>query len=233
MLRAILFDFNGVLVDDEPIHFELLRRVLREEGLDLDEHDYYDHYLGCNDRSCFEKALRVAGEEPTPDRISRLVARKGAYYLVRVRMQGFPVYPGAVELVRSAADRGLMLGVVSGALRDEVEGALSQLDLRASFKCLVTAEDVVAGKPDPEGFRRGLELLNALPPLPQRLLHPHEVLAIEDTPAGITAAQRLGLSTLGVAHTRDREHLAAADRVVPSLVDLDADQLIQLFAEAI
>lgn len=232
MLRAILFDFNGILVDDEPIHFELLQRVLREEGLNLDEQDYYENYLGCNDRSCFEKALYQAGEEPAPDRISRLVARKGAYYLVRVRVQGFPVFDGAAELVRSAKEQGLMLGVVSGALRDEIEGALSQLGLREYFKCIVGAEDVEAGKPDPEGFRRGLEQLNALPPLPQRLLHPHEVLAIEDTPAGIEAAQLTGLSTLGVAHSRSPEHLEAADRVIPTLEDLDVQRLVALFAEA-
>lgn len=231
MLRALLFDFNGVLVDDEPIHFELLARVLREEGLELGETEYQECYLGLDDRSCFTKALEAAGETATPDRLSRLVARKSAYYHVRVRMEGFPIYAGARELVEEAAAAGLMLGVVSGALRDEVEGALDQMGVRERFKCLVSADDVEAGKPDSEGYRRGLELLNSLPPLPERLLHPHEVLAIEDAPAGLEAARRLGLATLGVAHTRPGADLSAADHVVDTLADLRLDDLRRLYSQ--
>ena len=233
VLRAILFDFNGVLVDDEPIHFELLQRVLREEGLDLSREDYDRDYLGKTDHACFELALRKANQEPREDLLSRLVARKGAYYMMRMRLEGYPIFDGARDLVEAASEAGLMLGVVSGALRAEVEGALAQLGLEDHFKALVTAEDVSRGKPDPEGFRRGLALLNATPPLPQRLLHPHEVLAIEDSPHGLEAARQTGLATLGVAHSHAPETLDLADRVVESLVDLDLSRLRVLFAETV
>ena len=123
-----------------------------------------------------------------------------------------------------------MLGVVSGALRDEVEGALEQLGIRQHFKTLVTAEDVAESKPHPEGYRRGLENLNALPPLPARLFHPHEVLAIEDSPAGLAAATACALTTLGVAQTYPATELSAADRVVESLADLTLPRLQALFA---
>lgn len=232
MLRAILFDFNGVLVDDEPIHLEMFQRVLAEEGIGLTAADYYRYYLGLDDRGCFAAVLESAGETPTVPRLMRLIARKSAYYQERIHCAGYPFFPGAPELVAAAAAAGLMLGVVSGALREEVEGALRQSDLARHFKVLVTADDVAAGKPDPEGYRRALEALNSVPPLPERLVHPHEVLAVEDSEAGLAAAGGAGLLTLAVAHTYPAHHLAGADAVAPNLAGLDLDGLGRLLASA-
>jgi len=232
VIRAILFDFNGILVDDEPVHLEMFQRVLAEERVTLSKEDYYEHYLGLDDRGCFAAVLDAAGETVTMPRLMRLIARKASYYQEYIREHGYPVFPGAVELVEEAASRGMMLGVVSGALREEVEGALRQTGLRDRFKVLVTAEDVNDGKPDPEGYRRGLEAMNGLPPLPERLLHPHEVLAIEDSPAGISAAAEAGLVTLGVAHTYPASQLDMADAVAERLAGLTLDRLNRLFAEA-
>jgi beta-phosphoglucomutase len=161
----------------------------------------------------------------------RLIARKASYYQERIRRSGYPFFPGAVELVRSLSAQGTMLGVVSGALREEVEGALRQAGILDRFKVLVTAEDVEAGKPDPQGYLRALEALNSQPPLPERLLHPHEVLAVEDSPAGLTAAADVGLPTLGVAHTYPAARLREADVVVESLRDLTPERLERLYAE--
>lgn len=229
VLRAILFDFNGVLVDDEPIHLELLERVLREEGLATDGIDFTT-YIGRTDHDAFRAELEAAGQNATPDLLSRLIARKAAYYRVRVHSSGLPVFPGAAELLAEISTSDLMLGVVSGALRDEVESALERMAVRERFKFLVTGEDVDAGKPNPEGYRRGLTLLNSTPPLPSRLLHPHEVLAVEDSPSGLEAAAAAGLSTLGVAHTYPATDLQTADHVVEKLQDLSLKQLRTLFA---
>jgi beta-phosphoglucomutase len=231
VLRAILFDFNGVLVDDEPIHLELFQRVLGEEGISLSAEDYYARYLGLDDRSCFAAVLEAAGEVPTIPRLMRLIARKASYYQGSIRERGYPFFPGAVELVKEAASAERMLGVVSGALLEEVEGALRQAGIRERFKVLVTAEDTAGGKPDPEGYRRALEALNALPPLPERLFHPHEVLAVEDSPAGLAAAAEVGLVTLGVAHTYPPDRLRAADAVAGSLRGMTLERLERLFAE--
>ncbi len=220
MFRAVIFDFNGVLVDDEPIHLRLFREVLAEEGIELTTEAYYARYLGFDDRGCFEAVLRDAGETPTTSRVVRLIARKSSYYQDLVRREGYPFFPGAVDLVRALADADAPLGLVSGALRDEVEGALAQEGLLDRFKVLVTAEDVAAGKPDPEGYRRGLDELNSTPPLPSRLLHPHQVVAIEDSPAGIAAAQGAGLSTLAVAQSYPAPALTKADRVVARIGEL-------------
>jgi HAD superfamily hydrolase (TIGR01509 family) len=231
VLRAILFDFNGVLVDDEPIHLEIFQRVLAEEGIALSSADYYSRYVGLDDRACFAAVLGAAGEPATVPRLMRLIARKASYYQERIRRDGYPFFPGAVELVTALAAQGRMLGVVSGALREEVEGALRQAGILERFKVLVSAEDVQESKPDPEGYRCAMEGLNSLPPLPERLLHPHEVLAVEDSPPGLAAAAELGLATLGIAHTFPAPRLHGAHAVVGSLRELTPESLERLFAE--
>lgn len=231
MLRAVLLDFNGVLVDDEPIHFELFRRVFEEEGVELSEDDYYRDFVGLDDRGAFTEMLARAGEAPAPARLARLIARKSAYYQERIRRDGYPFFPGAVDLVRGAAERGWTLGVVSGALREEVEGALSQEGLLASVKLVVAADDVDEGKPHPESYRRALQGINSQPPLPSRLVHPHEVVAVEDTPAGIESAAGAGLLSVAIANTYPREELeaAGAGAVVAATADLDAARLEALY----
>ncbi|HSL84014.1 MAG TPA: HAD family phosphatase, partial [Thermoanaerobaculia bacterium] len=159
-------------------------------------------------------------------RLMRLIARKSSYYQEAIRREGYPFFPGAAALVRALAGAGLQLGIVSGALREEVEGALAQEGLRGAFKVLVTADDVAASKPDPEGYRRGIEGLNTVPPLPERLLHPHEVLAVEDTPAGLRAARAVGLATFALAHTYPAAELAEADRVAESIGGLTVEEIL-------
>lgn len=233
VLRAILFDFNGVLVDDEPLHLELFQQVLAEEGVELSAERYWRRYLHLDDRGCFAAVLADAGREAEPSGLARLVARKASYHRERIRRQGYPFFPGAVPLVEGVAAAGLMLGVVSGALREEVEGALIQEGLRRHFKALITAEDVDEPKPHPDGYRKALQALNSLPPLPERLVHPHEALAIEDSPAGLEAAAAAGLVTLGVAHTYPPAELEPAVAVARSLAELSADDLVARFAAAV
>lgn len=223
MLRAILFDFNGVLVDDEPVHFELFQCVLREEGLELSSDEYYEEIVGYDDEDGFAAVYERSGRELMDGELARLVARKAELYRQRMDGGGYPFFPGAEDLVRAAIGASLHLGVVSGALRSEVEGALGQLGVRESFRAVVAAEDVEAGKPDPEGYRRGLRLLGSEPP------KPGEVLAIEDTPAGLAAAAGAGLVTVGVAHTFPAEELRA-DRVFGSIAEVSLPQVRALFA---
>lgn len=208
---------------------ELFQQVFEEEGITLSSEDYYDRYLGFDDRGVFQAVFERYGRPCTPVDLTRFIARKSAYYQARIQRDGFPIFPGAAELLRAAAASEMRLGVVSGALRSEVDGALDQIGVLESFKIIVTAEDVRESKPDPESYRRGFELLNALPPLPERLLHPHEVLAIEDSPAGIESAAANGLATLGVAQTYEPSQLQDADQIVPSLATIDLAEIHRLF----
>jgi beta-phosphoglucomutase len=231
VLRAVLFAFNGVLVDDEPIHLELFQKVLGEEGIAFPASGS-GYPFGLDDRACFAAALAAAGVEATVPRLMRLTARKASYYQERVRRERYPFSAGAAGLVRDLASRGWMLGVVTGAQRDEVEGALRQEGLLGRFKALVTAEDVGEGKPGPEGYGQALAAFNSLPPLPERLLHPHEVLAVEDSPVGLAAAAEAGLPTLGVARAGSRDRLRGADVLVEALSGLTPERLERLYAEA-
>jgi HAD superfamily hydrolase (TIGR01509 family) len=231
VLRALAFDFNGVLVNDEPLHLELFQRVLGEEGVRLETREYYERYLGFDDRGCFSAALAAAGRAAGPGQIARLIARKAAYYKEAVRRDGYPFFPGAAELVREAA-ADLPLVLVSGALRDEIEGALRQAGIERLFKRLVTAEDVERGKPDPEGYALAVAAINEEAPLPSRLIHPHECVAIEDSPAGIEAAAAAGLRTVGVAQTYNADALGNADLVVESLEGLTLGRLRKPFEKA-
>jgi phosphoglycolate phosphatase/beta-phosphoglucomutase len=216
MVRALLFDFNGVLVADEAIHIALLTEVLRGHGLDPPA-DLARRFLGRPDRDCLREAFAIA-ERPLDDAtLYRLLARKAAAYREQTQRDGYPLVTAAIQLLARAADEGRAVGIVSGALRSEIELALRQAGVRHAVKVIVAAEDVRHGKPSPEGYLRGVELLNSLPPLPDRLLHPHEVVAIEDSPAGLRAAREAGLTTLAVAGSVPSEELAEADLVVPAL----------------
>lgn len=229
MFRAAAFDFNGILVDDEPLHFEAFRRVLTDEGIELTEESYFRDFLGLDDRGCFAAVLERADQPASLPRLMRLLARKSSYYQERIREHGYPFFPGALELIREAAAAGLMLGVVSGALREEVEGALRQAGVLDLFKVLVTAEDVSEGKPSPEGYLQALVGFNARPPLPERLVHGHEIVVFEDSPPGLAAAREAGLTTVGVGHTRPVESLEGADATIESLAGLTLAGLHRLF----
>lgn len=228
-MRAILFDFNGVLLDDEVAHFELFRRVLGELDLELTEAEYYADYVGFDDEAGFRTALERAGRPAEPALLARLGARKASYYREWVIERDYPFFPGALRFVRSAAREGLELGIVSGALRAEIDAALTHAGVGHLFKVVVAAEDVERTKPAPDGYLLGLRQLNERPPLPARLLHPHEVLAIEDTPAGLEAARAAGLRTLGLCHTYTREELEA-HHIADGFEDLSPDGLRGLFA---
>lgn len=225
MLRAVVFDFNGVLIDDEPVHLEVLQRVLGEEGIELTREEYVTRHLGHDDRRALADVLTARGASAEPARLARLVARKSAYYQEHIQRHGHPFFPGAAELVTAAAERGWVLALVSGALRDEVEGALAAAGLGDRFKVTVTAEDVEVGKPDPAGYLLAMARLNSQPPLPERLIHPHEVLAVEDSPAGLEAAAAAGFVTLALAHSHPAERLEAAGSVLPAITGLTARDL--------
>ena len=225
MLRALLFDFNGVLVDDEPLHLALLGRVAAEEGLPAAGDRALRELVGLDDRASFAALFAGADQPATPERLARLVARKAAYYQEEIRRQGYPFFAGAAELVHAAAAEGLRLGVVTGALRQEVEGALRQAGLLERFQVIVTSEELANGKPDPEGYVRAVAGLNAGPPLPPRLVHPHEVAAIEDSPAGLVAAVGAGVRTVAVAHTHGPVELAGAELVAGSIAELTMARL--------
>lgn len=228
VIRAILFDFNGVLLDDEPLHMELLQELLAEADIELTEADYWATYVGFDDREAFRRAYEAVNRELSEVALIQLIARKAVLYQERIEARGFPFFPGAVDFIAACAESGLRRGVVSGALRSEIVVALERSGASRYFGPIVSADDVSASKPDPEGYVKGIQELNQQKPLPERLLHAHEILAIEDTDAGLEAARAAGLRTIGVEHTFGADRLSAAEVVVPKISDLEVGQLAEL-----
>jgi HAD superfamily hydrolase (TIGR01509 family) len=222
---ATFFDFNGVLVNDESVHFETFREVLAPLGVDLSEKDYLSRYLGYDDAGAFTAVLKDAGRLPSAAQIAELIEAKRPLYMRRAR-QSLPTFAGAAELVKSRAKAGPAL-VVSGALRDEVELGLEVLGVRSEISSIVSAEDTRACKPDPEGY---LIAIRWLAERGQEALA-RRGLVIEDSLAGVEAAKAAGLACVGVAHTYSERELsgAGADAVAPALADIDEALLAGLF----
>lgn len=222
MLKAIIFDFDGVLADTEPLHFRMFQRVLQEEGLTLSEHDYYQKYVGFDDRGCFHAILSEHGRPAPPETIQHLVERKAALMLGQITTTKV-VYPGVVEFVKSVSNR-YRLAIVSGALRHEIELILKAAGMRDDFEHLTAAEDVLDGKPAPEGYLHALQALNRRAPLLAT-----ECLVIEDTIFGIQAAHSAGMRCLALSTTYPPDRLGLADAVTATLQGYDLASLARRF----
>lgn len=220
MIRAVIFDFNGVIVDDERVHFELFRDVLAQEGVTLTEAEYYEKFLGCDDRGAFVGALDAANQETPSERIEALIARKARQYADAAE-SGLRFFPGAAETVRALALR-YPVAVCSGALRPEIEYALNRLGIRESIFSVVSSEDTTHCKPDPEGYLLTLAALRLMPAAELDDLEPRSCLVIEDSLAGVEAAKAAGMYAVGVTHTYSEAELksAGADAVVTSLSEI-------------
>jgi beta-phosphoglucomutase len=218
VLQGVCFDFNGVLVDDEHLHFECFNAVLAGEGFALGAEEYAEVYLGFDDRGVFEHALRAHGRPADRDAVQALIARKAVAYAERAATE-LRVFDGAARLVRALAG-SVPVVIVSGALRAEIEGALAVMGVADAVGAIVAAEDVAACKPDPEGYRAGLARLAEL----AGPMDPARVVAIEDSTAGIAAALGASLRVVAVAHTYPAEVLraAGAHRVYDRIADADA-----------
>jgi beta-phosphoglucomutase len=200
--RALIFDFNGILSDDEPILCEIFQKLFAEAGKPLTEEEYFNELAGRSDPEIVERWLGAAD----PDMIATKIDR----YRARVA-DGSSVPEHVREAVQVAAG-AVPIAVVSGAFRDEVEQVLSVSGLAGLVSATVTAEDVEHGKPDPEGYRRALELLG---------VEGAQAVAFEDSDVGVAAALAAGIRCVAVLGTMSRERLARAETVVPRL-DIEA-----------
>lgn len=218
MLRAVIFDFNGIIVDDEPIHFQLFQRVLGEEGIVLTEEAYYARYLGFDDRGAFAAGFGENGRSLTGAKLAELIERKAGYYQEAIRSH-VTIFPGVKELIARLAPT-LPLAVASGALRNEIETILTTAGVKDAFRVIVSAEDVTHGKPEPEIFLKALAGLNAQQTSSDQIAA-GDCVVIEDSKEGIKGARRAGMKCLAVTNSHPAELLSEATAVVKSLEQLD------------
>src|SRR5436190_3768847 len=189
---AVLFDFDGVIVNSEPLHFWAFHQVLKDERIDITEDEYYRELIGFDDKGAFKHVFEKHGRPLDPKTFLRIMTRKSEVMMDQIQKRKYHALPGVEEFVR-----GLWwhypLAICSGALREEIEVMLEGISLRDCFKVIVAAEDVTAGKPDPQGYLLTAERLS------QRIgrkLPPSECLVVEDAPTVIRRAKEVGFATL-------------------------------------
>lgn len=225
-LKAVIFDFNGVIIDDERVHLELFQEVLSGRGVSLDENRYWTEFLGMDDRGCFQGAWsQVYGEPPSDRLLEDLIREKSALYRLRLE-KGLPLYNGAIALIRDLSG-SFPLGIVSGALRGEIERTLQIADLSKDFQFVVSAEDTERGKPDPEGYRLGFLRLRES----GFLGRVSDVLVIEDSVQGVEAAKSAGMRAFAVSHTYPPSLLAHADRVYENIAGIHLSDILRFLPE--
>jgi beta-phosphoglucomutase len=257
MLRAVIFDFDGVITDSEILHFRAFNAVLTPYGFQLTKPEYYKKYLGMSDADCFRALIaegrlphRVAdvpsarvegvppsnrGHEPAPaqagDALDTALIKNLGQQKTRVFEKLARTEGRIIEGVREFLDTlsaaQVPTAICSGALRAEIELILEEAGLRDYFDVIVSAEEVQRGKPDPEGFLLALEKLKDAWPEP---IAPECCIVIEDSHWGLKAARAAGMRTVAVTNTYEAAQLRQADRVVARLDELTMDELQRICA---
>lgn len=207
MPKAILFDFNGVIVNDEPQHCDALIATLATYDYPLDRDGYYRDYLGFDDRECFRFTFQRMGRPLTSALLHEAIERKAVRYEAAIRAS-MELVPGSANFIRQAAREGIRMVIVSGALRREIELVLTESGLRQHFETLIASEDVDNCKPDPQGFRKGLAALG---------LPASDCVVIEDSRPGMLAARTAGLRVAMLTTSHPAHELQDGDVVWETL----------------
>ena len=209
MITALVFDFDGVLADSEPIHLRAYQETLEPLGRSLPREEYYARYLGYNDFDMFKALAAERKWSLNDDEIESLIAEKGRIFEGLVA-GGDHLYPGAADAIVRLAAR-YPLGIASGALRHEIEFALRAHGLDRHFRFIVASGDTPASKPAPDPYRKAAALHGA---------DPSQCLAIEDSRWGIESAKTAGLWCIGITNTDPVAELLDADAIITSLDEL-------------
>jgi beta-phosphoglucomutase len=229
-LKAVLFDFNGVIINDEPIHEKLIEQLLMEENLRPKRGEYRQYCLGRSDRACLNDILLRRGRFVSEAVLNGLIARKTRAYQTQLQtIDPLPIFPGLEDFILKLQAADIKLAVVTGALRGELEFVLNKTNLAKYFSVTVTANDLKASKPAPDGYLMAVERLNQK--YPQLNLQPSECLVIEDTQIGITAGKRAGMFVVGIANTYPFHMLQRqANWTVDYFSDLELERIQEVYS---
>ncbi len=222
----MVFDFDGVLVDSEPMHLAAFQHVLEPLGVRLTRDAYYEKYLGFDDNDCFIAVLTDGGVAFDDSRIADLISAK-AKILEEQLGESVPL-PGSVELIEEGFRRHIPLAICSSALRGEIELACGKFAVLDKLTAIVGSEDVTRSKPDPQCYRLVLERLTEIT---GSAIEPTRTIAVEDSPFGIDAAKGACMKTLAVTNSYPPDRLQSADRIVDSLREVTIDSLEELLQE--
>lgn len=226
-------DFNGVIINDEPLQMKAYQEILKDEGVDLTKEQYYS-CMGMNDKAFVEAAFKLSKKEVPTDKIGEIIDQKTAKWREIVDEE-IPLFDGVENFIRKM-EKEFALGVVSMARREEIEYILEKTNLSNCFSVIVSAEEISTYKPDPECYLTGFNEVDAVRTrLGGNPIVHEDCVVIEDAPQGIVAGKRAGLKTLGVTNTVSEEELreAGADVVTHNLNDWMPDSFRRVFAHRV
>ena len=208
MIKALLLDFNGIIINDEPLQMRIYQQVLADQGIALTESDYYS-CLGMDDKGFVEAAYKRAGQTPGPNTVLEIIEKKIELWREAVA-DNLPLFPGVENFIKKASQQ-FTLGLVSMCNHVEIDHVLKAAGLTEYFSAVVSAEDVSRSKPDPECYKTGFRLIDSARTSAGHLPMTHpECVVIEDSPAGVRAAVAADLQVLGVTNTVTDDELRAA-----------------------
>jgi beta-phosphoglucomutase len=227
VLKAVIFDCDGVIADSEHLHFSLFQRILGERGIALSQSEYLEKYLAMDDRGCFRAVLAAHGKDVNEEALAALVTRKNALYH-ETAAENLVILPGIVEFVMAVSQK-VPLAMASAALRNEVVLMTETAGIRHYFDVMVAAEDVSRGKPAPDAYLKALSELNRIHP--GLSLAPENCLVVEDSKHGLASARAAGMKVVAVTTSYSAEDLAGADKIVPVLTAVRVKDLEALFQD--
>jgi HAD superfamily hydrolase (TIGR01509 family) len=234
VLKVVLFDFNGVIINDEPIHRQLIDEILLAENLRPATHQEHQEFcIGRSDRVCLRTILAHRGRNVTEDYLTKLIENKAISYRQKLeQLETLPIYPGIKKILDQIQLKGWLLGLVTGAVKGETISVLKKAGIFDYFQVIVAGDEINTSKPQPDGYFLAVERFKNINPDLQ--LEPANCLAIEDTLAGIEAAKKAGIPVIGIAHTYPYHFMHRhANWAVDKLSEIDLDRIEVAFARKV
>jgi len=225
MLRAVIFDFDGVITDSELLHLKAFNAVLGQFDIEISEESYYSSCLGFTDYSCFEFVAEQNGLELNNDKLKDLIRQKCEVFAELVKTGG-GIIEGVRTFLEMLRENNIRMGIYSGAAFCDIELILDQAGLRSFFETIVSSDDVNNGKPDPEGFVLALQRINEAGR--EEPVSAGDCVVIEDSRWGLEAAKAAGMHTVAVTNSYAAEELSTAEKVVGGLGELSIGDLGEL-----
>jgi len=224
MLKAVIFDFDGVITDSEILHLRAFNQSLAQYGIEITKNDYYTMYLGFNDTDCYKLLIEKGLLKMDEQQINTLMIQKKKIFEQLAKAEG-KMIEGVRDFLKMLEQNNIPMAICSGSLLTEVEMVLEDARLRHLFEVVVSGEQVKKGKPDPEGFLLSLQRLNENRENP---ITANQCVVIEDSHWGLEAAKAAGMHTIAVTNSYDAGQLGMAEKIVNQLNELTIADLQQL-----
>lgn len=214
--KAFFFDFDGVIVDSEKIHMLAALEAARTHGISFTEDYYFDILLGYDDIGLFEHLWKDEGKPLTKAALKKLMLQKNTAFMQLVASKVL-YFDGVAGFIRRLEARGVPMAIVSGALEKEITACLAKGDLAKHFKFIISADMVKTSKPNPESYERAWQdMLSYVPTLEKQ-----DCWAIEDSPAGVSAAFDAGLNVIGITNSVSADALCWAQHVIAHVKEIE------------